>query len=488
MLDDNIAKKAKSGISIGFYTGVATQLTQFVFGIVLARLLSPADYGIVGMVAIFFVIMDTLQDGGFSVALLQQSKVFSLDYNTVFWLNIILSLLLYSILYFCAPLIAHFYQDVRLVRIIRVMGLISIIKAIGSTQGVYLNKCQHYLGSSKVYYFSLVTGSVIAICCAWLGYGFWSLVIKSFATMTLLTIGWWIISTWKPKFEFSYNSLIKMFPFGSRIILNSLFDGVFNNIYSLLIGKVFNAQSLGYYNRARGFIDLPDNSIRGVIMGVLFPALSYYQNDDEKLRSYYKRVLVLLAFVLFPIYSMLYFAASPMILVLITSKWLPAVALLKILCIKSLFYPFESINGNVLYVKGKSNYILISTILRRVIFILIIIITIRFGIQGLIWGLVADSLVAVTINFLFARKIFSYGILEQINDIKRPLLMLVLPCIAMFAISHTINNSFFCLATICLVGGGSYLALSYFFMKKELIDVMEILKMDRFIKFKATEN
>jgi teichuronic acid exporter len=481
-LDDRIAQKAKLGMSIGFYTGVATQLTQFVFGIILARLLTPSDYGIVGMVAIFFIIVDTLQDGGFGVALLQQKEVFTIDYNTVFWLNILLSLLLYCILYFSAPLIAQFYQDIRLISIIRIIGLSSVIKAIGSTQGAYLSKCQHYMMQSKVYYFALVAGSIIAVLFAWFGYGFWSLIIKSFATTIFLTIGWWMISPWKPVFKLSFNSLKKLFPFGSKMLVTSLFDNFFNNIYSMLIGKVYNAQSLGYYNRAKGFIDLPDMSIRGVILSVLFPALSYYQDDNKKLKDYYKRVLILLAFVLFPIYSILFFAASPMILVLITSKWLPAVALLQILCIKSLFYPFESINGSVLNVKGKSSYLLITTLLRRAVFILLIIITIRFGITGLIWGLVADSFVAAALNYYFATKIFNYGIVEQVNDIIKPLLILIIPCMAMFVSSRTISNPFLCLATICFVGGVSYLALSYIFMKKELIDVLHILKMDRLIK------
>lgn len=482
-MQNNIAQKAKSGVRIGFYTGIATQLTQFAFGIVLARLLSPADYGIVGMVAIFFVIIDILQDGGFSVALLQQEEVFKLDYTTVFWLNIILSLVLYVLLFFLAPIIANFYEDLRLVSIIRVIGLTSVIKALGSTQGAYLSKCQHYLGQSKVYFLSLVGASIFALCCAWLGFGFWSLVIKSLSTMIFLAVGWWIISPWKPQLEFSQESLKRLFPFGSKILATSLFDGLFNNIYSLIIGKVYNAQSLGYYTRARGFLDLPDNSVRGVITGVLFPALSYYQNDDEKLKNYYKRGLVLLAFVLYPIYSILFFSAKPMIIILITSKWLLAVPLLKILCIKTLFYPFESINGNILYVKGRSNYVLISTIIRRGIFILLITLTIRFGIKGLMWGLVADSLIVSALYFLFAKKVFRYGILEQLLDIKKPIIILILPCIAMLILSHTVSNPYLCFTFTCLAGGGLYLMLAYFFMSEELIDVLKILKMDRFIKF-----
>lgn len=477
-MKDNITQRLRKGITIGFYTQIATQATTFLFGLILARLLQPEDYGLIGVLAIFLLIIDQLIDGGFGSALLQQKEVKLTDYNSVFIINIVMAALLYFIFYFCAPFIAEFYKDQRLISIVRAMGLVSVIKALGSTQGAYLNKCQHYAAQARVYYISLVSGMVVAVIFAFWGFSFWALIIKSLTTTILLAIGWWYISPWKPKIEISLISLKKLFSFGSKLLVSSLVENSFRNIYSLIIGKLFSLQALGYYNRAQNFYDLPDQLIRQSLFGKIYPVFSYYQDDNEKLKFYYKKLLIILAFVIYPIYSILFFMAYPLIEVLLTDKWIFAAPLLQILCLQSFLSPFESINGNILYVKGKSSYVLIVQIIRRSFFICVVFIAYRFGVKGLLWGLVLDSFVVTSLYYLFSKRLLRFSLLKQIMALKKVFLILLPSISIMLLISSLIDSNFLKLVFGIFIGSSTYLVLAYVFMQEQLIEVLKVLKLE----------
>jgi teichuronic acid exporter len=479
MPQESITQKLKGGVTIGFYTKLATQASTFVFGLILARLLSPVEYGIVGVLTVFIVLISHFQDFGFSVALHQQKKVEIIDYNTVFAINFLLSIVLYFVFYFSAPIIADFYEDQRLVSVVKVLGLVNIIQAFGTTQGAYLNKCQHYLVQAKVGYISIVIASITAVVFAFLGFGYWALVIKTIALTATRSVGWWIISPWKPKIKVSYVSAKKLFSFGSKLFANSIIESVSKNIYSLLIGKLYSLESLGLYNRAKNFNDLPDQTFRQSLFSMIYPALSYYQDNDEKLLSSYSKLLKLLAYVLYPIYIMLFIIAVPMIEVLITDKWIEAAPLLKIFCFMAIFFPFESVNSNLLYVKGKSSFVVTITFIRRVLFFGLIFIAYRFGIEGLIWLLVLDSFVFTALSYYFAQKVFDFNLFAQMRSVKKIVLSLIPYTLLMFFVSLLFDTSLYKLIFVILTGGISYLILSYFFMRNELFEVLKILKIDK---------
>lgn len=479
MSKESITQKLKGGVTIGFYTKLATQASTFVFGLILARLLSPEEYGIVGVLSVFIVLISHFQDFGFSVSLHQQKKVEIIDYNTVFAINFLLSIVLYLVFYFSAPFIADFYEDQRLVSVVKVLGLVNIIQAFGTTQGAYLNKCQHYLAQAKVGYISIVGSSIAAVVFAFLGFGYWALVIKIIVSAASRSLGWWIISPWKPKIKVSFISAKKLFSFGSKLFVNSIVESISKNIYSLLIGKLFSLEALGLYNRAKNFNDLPDQTFRQSLFSMIFPALSYYQDNDEKLLHSYKKLLKMLAYVLYPIYILLFIIAVPMIEVLITDKWIEAAPLLKIFCFMAIFFPFESVNGNLLYVKGKSNFVITITFIRRVLFFGLIFIAYKFGIEGLIWLLVFDAFFVTALYYYFAQKVFNFHIFAQMQSIKKIVLSLIPYTVLMFLVSHFFDSSLYKLIFVTLTGGTSYLLLSYFFMRNELLEVLKILKIDK---------
>lgn len=472
----DLEKKLKTGVSYGFYTKILTQASQFIFGIILARLLTPEDYGLAGMLAIFIAFYEMLVDSGFGVALIQKKSPTEIDYNTVFWFNIGISLVLYLILFISAPYIAEFYNDVRLIPISRVLGIVPIIVAFGSVQGKYLQKNLEYKSLAKVSYISFVSSSIFATVLAFLGFGVWALVYKSIFWSIMLHFGFWLISDWRPKWAFSFNSLRQLFGFSSKLLLDSSLNVIFKNLYSLIIGKYFSPATLGIYTRAKQFNDIPDNIIRASTTTVLFPALSHIQDDEEKLIKVYKKALSLMAFLLFPVYAVLACSAYPMIEVLLTYKWIESAGYLQIMCLMAFTYPFETINLNILYVKGKSNYILLITIIERIVFICLIFALITFGLTGLVFALVFNAFIRVIIYSYFSKKIISYGIIQQIKDVFLFFLLTIISFLVMLPLNYIIENPVIKLILIIISGTGAYLLLSFLLNLKEIQEVIKLLK------------
>lgn len=473
---EDLSKKLRTGVSVNFYTRLLIQISQFAFGIILARLLTPDDYGLTGMLAIFLAFYEMLVDSGFGSALIQKKNPVHIDYNTVFWFNFGISLFLYLILFISAPCIADFYDDDRLILITRVLGLVPVINAFGSIQGKYLNKNLLYKSLSKVGYIAFVGSSIFAVILAYLGFGVWALIYKSIFWAFTLNVGWWIVSDWKPKWEFSFSSLKQLFKFGSKIILNSVFDVIFNNLYSLIIGKYFNPASLGIYTRAKQFVDLPDSSIRRSTADTLFPALSHIQDDDEKLIKTYKKALSLLAFVLFPVYAILACSAYPLIEVLLTNKWIEAAGYLQLMCIIGITFPFETVNGNVLYVKGKSNYVLKITIIQRIIFVSLIFALISYGVVGLVYVFILDAFIRVILYSYFAKKILSYTIVKQLKDVYLFIVLAAISLIVMLALNYLSVGPVIKLILIVASGSGIYIILSFILKVKEIKEIIKLLK------------
>lgn len=473
---ENLGNRTREGITLGFYVQVSTQAVQFILGLILARLLFPVEYGLVGMLAIFLSLFEMLTDSGFGTAIIQKKNPSDLDYSTVFWFNFIFSLFLYLFLFFLAPVIASFFNEEKLVSILRVLGLSSILNSFGSIQGKYLNKNLQFKSLSRVYFISSTGASFIAVIFAFLGYGVWALVIKTLSASMMLNLGWWIVSSWKPRFKFSIASFKQLFQFGSKILGTGIIEVIFNNLYSLVIGRFFSAPELGFFTRARQFTELPDKTIRSTSVNILFSGLSHIQDDDTRLINAYKRVISVLSFVLFPIYAILGVIAFPMIKVLLTDKWLYCVGYIQVLCLIALTFPFESINSNLLYIKGKSSIILLLTFIRRFIFIILIFLLVRLGIIALVWGLVIDAFIITSLNIYFATRVISYRLIDQFKDVLPVLIISVLTLIIMLISDYFLGNPYLKLFIIPSLGISFYLLLGYFFTRENLLEVMGLLK------------
>lgn len=472
---DNLKEKAQTGVSLGFVTKTGTLALQFVFGLILARLLTPQDYGLVGMLAIFIALSDVFIDSGFGTAVMRKKYPEPVDYSTVFWFNLTVSILAYGVLFIGAPLIADFYDDTRLINLTRVLGLVLIINATGSIQGKYLNKNMQYKKLTKVYAISFIGGSVFAVGMAALGFGVWALVGKTLFLALLLNGGWWVVSAWKPQKKFSLSSFKELGGFGSKLLATSLFRSFFSNIYSLIIGKLFNAQSLGFFTRAKQFYDLPDKSIRLSSMNIFFPALSYMQDDDPRLIRTYGKILGIYAFILFPIYALLAVIAKPMIVILLTEKWLESADLLKYFCMLALALPFESVNENVLYIKGRSDFVFYVTVLRKTGLVVFLFLLYPFGLKGMVWAFVLEGYLGVLISFLYAKKVLKFKFIDQIKQILPAVGLTIAASVFMLTGIRFTNEGIIQLIVVTISGVVTYLILSYLFKRHELNEIIELV-------------
>jgi teichuronic acid exporter len=472
---ENLKEKAQTGISLSFATQTGTQALQFIFGLILARLLSPQDYGLVGMLGIFIAISDTFVDSGFGTAVMQKKNPDNSDYSTVFWFNLIVSVLFYLILFLGAPVIANFYGDVRLIALTRIICIVIIINAIGSIQGKYLNKNMQYKKLTKVYVIAFLGSSVFAVIMAACGFGVWSLVGKTLFLAFFLNGGWWYLSSWKPRREFSLHSFKALGNYGSKILATSIFSSFFSNIYSVIIGKLFNAQSLGFFTRARQFYEFPDKSIRSSSMSVFFPALSYIQDDDTRLISAYNKIIGVYAFILFPIYALLAIIAKPLIIVLLTDKWFESVVLLQYFCVLVFSMPFEAVNENVLYIKGRSDYVFYVTVLRKTGLIAFLFLFYKSGLKGMIWAFVLEGYLGILLSAIFAKKVLKFSFINQIKQIL-PSLGLTLMASGIMYIGMKISSTgIFQLILVTMLGVFSFLAISYISKRPELYEIIDMV-------------
>lgn len=393
----------------------------FVVMLVMANLLSPDDYGIVGMIAIFIEVAQSLVDSGFSQALIRKQNRSETDNSTVFYFNIVVGLAIYAILFFTAPLIAHWYDkpDITpvLVPMIRLLGLSVIINSFVVVQRALFTVSLDFKSQAKASLGAAVASGCVGIGMAYSGFGVWSIAGYQLTNLAVNVGVLWIISSWRPRLLYSWRSFRELFGFGSKLAVAGVLETVYKNMYNIVIGKVFTAGQLGYYTRAQQFGNLPSSNITGVLQRVTYPVLSTIQNDDERLSGIYRKFLRLSAFIIFPLMLGLAAVAHPLVGALLTEKWAFTAVLLQILCLSMMWYPVHAINLNLLMVKGRSDLFLWLEVIKKVLGIAVMFIALPFGLIPLCWGLVVNSLLALVINTHFTGKLIGVGLFRQLRDL-----------------------------------------------------------------------
>jgi O-antigen/teichoic acid export membrane protein len=382
----NLKGAAAKGLFWSAMDRFGGQGIQFVFGILITRILLPADYGLVGMILIFWAVGQTLVDSGFGSALIWKKNPTSADYSTVFYFNVSISLILYLIFYLLAPLIAGFYDEPKLIGLIRVLCLNFILLSFGLIQQVVLQKKVDFKLLSFVNVASSLVAGIVALYMALKGFGPWAIVVqilaKSFVTSLLL----WIFNRWRPVFIFDWLSLKELFGYGSKLTAAGLIYTIFQYLYLNIIGKLFPVEALGFYTRASQLQDFPVKTLGSVFNRVAFPVFSAIQDDNERLKNAVRKTLRTMVFFNFPMLLGLVAVADPLIEVVLTEKWLPASEYFKLLCLIGLFYSFQVINGEILKTKGKLDWVLKLEIISKSVMIISILITWRWGITAIILG------------------------------------------------------------------------------------------------------
>ncbi|MGC9374925.1 MAG: lipopolysaccharide biosynthesis protein [Bacteroidales bacterium] len=416
-MEKSFKKKTISGIIWSLSEKLGVQGIRFILGILMARLLMPADYGLIGMLTVFFAISSVLVDGGFSVGLIQIEKIDKQDESSVFYFNIIISLLLYFLFWFMAPQISTFYGQEELNLLTKILSLNIIINAFYLVQGARLQRKMDFKLLMKLRMISASVSGVTGVILAYKGFGVWSLVVQTLLGSFILTILCWISVKWVPELNFNINSIKKIFSFSSKILLTNLSRSFFDNIYLLIIGKVFQPQELGFYTKSKQFQELPVKNISVAISAVTFSAYSRMQTDPRRMKNAAKKTLLYTYFFFFPLMFFLIGASEPLIILLLTEKWATIIPYFQLLCLGGMLHPFNSVNINLLVAKGRSDLNLKISFIKDMIRIINIVITYRWGIMAIIIGETLIQVISLFINTYFIKRLFDYSLIEQIKEV-----------------------------------------------------------------------
>lgn len=475
MQQESLKNKTKKGLAWSMIERFATQGVQFLFGIILARLLSPDDYGVIAMPLVFLAIAQCLIDSGFSTALIRKPELTEDDLSTAFYFNIGIGILCYAVLFFSSPLIADFYHTPILSSLLKVTALAVLFNPLCAVQQAILTRKIDFKTQAIVSLSGAVVSGIVGLYMAYNGFGVWSLVFQQVGGYVMRTILLWILGKWKPKRKWSWESFHYLWGFGSKLLGSALLDTIYNNIYPIVIGKYFSANDLGNYTRAQQFSTLPSSNVTGVLQRVTFPVLSSIQNEDERLAKNYRKILKLSAFLIFPLMLMLSAIADPLVRVLLTDKWEGSIILLQIICFSMMWYPIHAINLNLLTVKGRSDLFFRLEILKKVVGVIIMCITIPNGILWMVSGSVVSSMIALVINTYYTGKIIHVGYLKQMKD----LLPILGVSFAMWLVIHVsfwlFSNIYTQLFTGIVAGVVFYLVSAKNILKSEWNDVLDMV-------------
>lgn len=472
---ENLKSQTKKGLYWTFFNNFANYGLQFIVSIILARLLSPEDYGITALPAIFITVAGTLVDCGFGSALVRKPTVTEKDLSTAFYYSISVGLVLYSALFFSSEWIAGFYKAPILSSVLKFTALSLLFGPIISVQGVQLTRKLDFKTPTKISVTCKITTGVVGIAMAYMGYGIWSLVIPNVVSSILNILLLYYYVRWLPHERWNKESFKYLWNYGNKMLASALLDTIYKNIYPLVIGKYYSTRDLGMYNRAYGYANLPSSNLTNVLQGVTFPVLSKVQDDTETLSRNYRKIICVTAFIVFPLMMMLSALARPLIIVMITAKWEPCIILLQIVCFSLMWYPVHSINLNLLMVKGRSDLFLRLEIYKKILGVIIMIIAIPRGLIFIVSASVAMSLMCLVLNTHYTGRFINAGFLTQMKDLF-PALSL---SIGMWCIIHAINffiTNLYCQIIFGALGGAIfYLGLSYLLKRPELKEIKYLL-------------
>ena len=421
--NSNTRSKALSGLMWRFLERFGAQGVTFVVSIILARLLDPEVYGIVAIVTVFTAILNVFIDSGLGNALIQKKDADDLDFSSVFFFNMFMCVVLYLLLFAAAPLIAKFYKMPLLTPVIRAMSLTVIISGVKNVQQAYVSK--HLL--FKRFFFATLGGTigaaVLGVWMAYKGYGVWALVAQGLFNAAVDTLILWITVKWRPKMMFSFERFKGLFSFGWKLLVSQLIDTVYNNLRQLIIGKLYNADNLAFYNRGYMLPNVFVGNVNTAIDSVLFPVMSNAQDNVESVRAMTRRSIQVSSYLMWPIMLGIAAVSKPLVVVLLTEKWLPCVPYVIIFCISYAFMPMETANLNAIKALGRSDIFLRLTVIKKVAGFIILIATMWFGPLVMAASNLFFSVVNQIINAWPNRKLLKYSYGQQITDILPSMLL-----------------------------------------------------------------
>ncbi len=471
---NSLKHKTVKGLSWSLIDNLAGSGITFLVGIVLARILTPEEFGIIGIIMIFIAISNSIINSGFSNALIRKIDVSSVDYNTVFYFNFGVSVVLYIALYFASPLISDFFKEPLLVSTTRVIGLVLIVNGLSIIHRTILVKKVDFKTQAKVSIIASVASGIIGIGMAVMGYGVWSLVAQQLSRQFFNSLFLWLFNQWRPSLEYSWDSFRELFSFGSKLLVSGVIDTVYRNVYQLVIGKFYTSAQLGHYTRALQFQTIFTSNLTAVIQRVSFPVLSEIQNESDRLRNAYRKVIKMTMMVTFALMLGLAAIAQPLIVNLIGEKWLQAVYYLQIISFSGMLYPLHAINLNMLQVKGRSDLFLRLEIIKKIIAVFPIVLGIFYGIEYMLLGSVVTGFISFFLNSYYSGMLINYSTVLQLKDILPSFLVSFSISLILFLMVDFLGDSLWVLILQIILGILLTFLVYQSFKNKEFLEIKSL--------------
>lgn len=474
----SLVKQAKQGMVWTFLQQFSVQLINFVVQIAMARILLPSDYGLIAMLTIFISVAQTLVDSGMTTSVIREKEIKAIDYSTVFFTNLLISLTVYTIVFFIAPFVGFFYKQPILVDILRVYAISFVINAFVA---VHLAKFTKELKFKKQFAYqvpSTIIGAISGFTFAYYGHGVWSLVYMNLVQTSVYALSLWIFSGWIPGFTFSKERFKHHFSFGYKLTLSGLLNTVYLNLYRIIIGKAFSPAQVGYFTQADNMRNLPVMQLSNVLNKVTYPLFAKI-DDDLQLKKAYKTVMSLVLSLSALLMLGLLLVAKPLFLILLGDKWMPAVPFFQILCIASMMLPIGTYNLNILKVKGRSDLFLKVEIIKKIIGTICLFAAVPFGIEAIVWSLCITNIFFAYLNGFFSGKLINYLMLEQFKDSFRVVIVAIIPAIVIYFTlvkTNFFTNNWIAVFAIGLLYLMSYLLLIFIFNRDLVVQYKRILK------------
>lgn len=480
----SLKQKTVSGLLWSFIDQFANLGITFIAGIILARLLSPREFGLIGMITVFIAVSESFINSGFSSALIRKKDCTDTDFSTVFYFNLVAGILFFFILFFSAPAIAGFFDEPQLEAIVQVLGIILIIDSLTLIQRTILTKRIDFKLQARISVIASLGSGIVAIVMAFNGFGVWSLVAQRLLRQGLNSFFLWLWNRWRPLWVFSKQSFKELFGFGSKLLVSGLIDTLYRNIYYLVIGKYFSAQELGYYTRAEGFKNLPSQNLNSIVSRVTYPVLSSMQDDIPRLRNNYQKLIRSVMFITFILMLGMAAVAEPMIHTLIGAKWEPAIIYLQMLCFVGMMYPLHALNLNMLQVQGRSDLFLKLEVIKKIIAIPTIVIGVFFGIKMMIAGMMVNTLIAYYLNSYWSGKKIGYSFSQQVKDILPSFFLALSMGVLVYLLGELLPFSYPVKLIIQIVFGGLFVLVisevtkfrDYIFAKELVLEKIRSIK------------
>lgn len=476
MPEQSLKEKTINGVGWSAADVFLGQGVSFIVGIILARLLSPEEYGLIGIVTIFTTIMLGVVDSGFSNALIRKNNVTNDDYNTLFTLNLIFSVALFVLLYLCAPWIAHFFERPQLVELLRVMGLLLIFQALSIVQNTILSRKIDFKTKTKASVISAIVSGIIGISMAYMGCGVWSLVAQQLSRQLVYTVCLWFYNRWWPRIRISMDSCIYMWGFGWKILVSGLLNNIWNEIYQVIVGKCYSPATLGQYTRAQQYASIFSSNLTVIVQRVSYPVLSQVQDNKERMVFAYRRIIKTTMFVTATIMIFMGAVSEPLIYCLIGPQWHQAATFLPLICVSLSLYPLHAINLNMLEVQGRTDIFLYLEILKKIIAVGPICLGIFIGIYWMLVGTIITGIIAFFLNSFYTGKSLGYSSWMQLKDVLPSYGIAMTVAIAVYFLKYMSLSNWGVLPIQIIVGAIVFFVICKITNLEEYTEVKNIAK------------